>query len=207
MAPTALLFNGGVMKAPMIRQRVIDVLSSWQEGIPPRQLESASLDLAVARGAAYYGLARRGRGIRIRSGLNQTYYIGVAAALPAVPGMPAPIKALCVAPFGMEEGSETALTEREFNLVVGETAKFEFLGSTVRTEDIMGMIIEDWEQEIAPITTVETTLEGKAGTVIPVSIQVRLTEVGTLELWCVSRNSADRWKLEFNTREPKLSDS
>ncbi len=207
MAPTALLFNGGVMKAPMIRQRVIDVLSSWQEGIPPRQLESASLDLAVARGAAYYGLARRGRGIRIRSGLNQTYYIGVAAALPAVPGMPAPIKALCVAPFGMEEGSETALTEREFNLVVGETAKFEFLGSTVRTEDTIGMIIEDWEQEIAPITTVETTLEGKAGTVIPVSIQVRLTEVGTLELWCVSRNSADRWKLEFNTREPKLSDS
>jgi len=201
VVPTALLFNGGVMKASMIRNRVIDVLISWQEGKPPRQLESASLDLAVARGAAYYGLARRGRGIRILSGLNQTYYIGVAAALPAVPGMPAPIKALCVAPFGMEEGSETELTEREFNLVVGETAKFEFLGSPVRTEDIMGMVIEDWEQEIASITTVETTLEGEAGAVIPVSIQVRLTEVGTLELWCVSRNSADRWKLEFNIRE------
>jgi molecular chaperone DnaK (HSP70) len=201
MAPTAILFNGGVMKAPMIRNRVLDVVSAWQEGRVPRQLESASLDLAVARGAANYGLARRGRGIRIRSGLNQTYYIGVAAALPAVPGMPAPIKALCVAPFGMEEGSETELTEREFNLVVGETAKFEFLGSTVRTEDTMGTVIEDWEQEIESITTVETTLEGESGTVIPVSIQVRLTEVGTLELWCVSRNSADRWKLEFNIRE------
>ena len=202
MVPTAILFNGGVMKAPTIRNRVVEALSSWQEGEAPRELVSASLDLAVARGAAYYGLARRGRGIRIRSGLNQTYYIGVAAALPAVPGMPAPIKALCVAPFGMEEGTETELTEREFNLVVGETAKFEFLGSTVRTEDITGMVIEDWEQEIAPITTVETILEGEAGTVIPVSIQVRLTEVGTLELWCVSRNSADRWKLEFNIREP-----
>lgn len=202
MAPTALLFNGGVMKAPTIRKRVVEALSSWQEGEAPRELVSPSLDLAVARGAAYYGLARRGRGIRIRSGLNQTYYIGVAAALPAVPGMPAPIKALCVAPFGMEEGSETELTEREFNLVVGETAKFEFLGSTVRTEDIMGMVIEDWEQEIVPITTVETILEGEAGTVIPVSIQIRLSEVGTLELWCVSRNSTDRWKLEFNIREP-----
>ena len=202
MVPTAILFNGGVMKAPTIRNRVVEALSSWQEEEPPRELVSASLDLAVARGAAYYGLARRGHGIRIRSGLNQTYYIGVAAALPAVPGMPAPIKALCVAPFGMEEGTETELTEREFNLVVGETAKFEFLGSTVRTEDITGMVIEDWEQEIAAITTVETILEGEAGTVIPVSIQVRLTEVGTLELWCVSRNSAERWKLEFNIREP-----
>ena len=203
LTPTAILFNGGVMKAPMIRDRILHVVSSWQEGKTPRQLESASLDLAVARGAAYYGAARRGRGIRIRSGLNQTYYIGVAAALPAVPGMPAPIKALCVAPFGMEEGTETDLTEREFNLVVGETAKFEFLGSTVRTEDAMGMVIEDWEQEIEPISTVETTLEGESGTVIPVSIQVRLTEVGTLELWCVSRNSADRWKLEFNIREER----
>ncbi len=203
LSPTAILFNGGVMKAPMVRDRILNVVSSWQERKIPRQLESASLDLAVARGAAYYGAARRGRGIRIRSGLNQTYYIGVAAALPAVPGMPAPIKALCVAPFGMEEGTETELTEREFNLVVGETAKFEFLGSTLRTEDTIGVVIEDWEQEIETISTVETTLEGDSGTVIPVSIQVRLTEVGTLELWCVSRNSADRWKLEFNIREDR----
>jgi len=199
--PTAVLFNGGVMKAPAIRKRVVEVLSAWQQDSAPRVLESASLDLAVARGAAYYGLARRGRGIRIRSGLNQAYYIGIAAALPAVPGMPAPIKALCVAPFGMEEGSETEPTERIFNLVVGEKAKFEFLGSPARTEDTMGAVIEDWEQDIEPITTVETILEGEPGTVIPVSIQVRLTEVGTLELWCVSRKDGKRWKLEFNVRE------
>ena len=148
--------------------------------------------------------------------MNQAYYIGIAAALPAVPGMPAPIKALCVAPFGMEEGSETEPTERIFNLVVGEKAKFEFLGSPVRTEDTMGAIIEDWadelgaeslaiiedwEQDITPVATVETTLEGEPGTVIQVSIQVRLTEVGTLELWCVSRKDGRRWKLEFNVRE------
>jgi hypothetical protein len=189
------------MKAPLIRNRIIEVLASWQDGSAPRLLESTDLDLAVARGAACYGLARRGRGIRIRSGLNQSYYIGIAAALPAVPGMPAPIKALCVAPFGMEEDSETGLSEKVFNLIVGEKAKFEFLGSPVRTEDPVGAIIEDWESDIAPITTVETVLEGEPGSVVPVSIQGRLTAVGTLELWCVARDTDRRWKLEFNVRE------
>ncbi len=199
--PTAVLFNGGVMKAPLLRKRIVDVLSSWQHGAEPKVLEASNLDLAVARGAAYFGLARRGRGIRIRGGLNKSYYIGVAAAMPAVPGMPAPIKALCVAPFGMEEGSDAEMTEREFNLVVGEPAKFDFLGSATRTNDTPGTIIEDWEGDIEPITTIETTLDGTYGNVIPVSIQIKVTEIGTLELWCVSRQDDKRWKLEFNVRE------
>jgi molecular chaperone DnaK (HSP70) len=199
--PTAVLFNGGVMKAPLLQRRVTEVLASWQSDAELRVLESSNLDLAVATGAAYYGLARRGRGVRIRSGLNKSYYIGVAASLPAVPGMPAPIKALCVATFGMEEGSSTELTEREFNLIVGEPAKFDFLGSSVRTGDSVGALIEDWEGDIEPIATIETTLDGTYGSVIPVSIQVKLTEIGTLELWCVSRQDGSRWKLEFNVRE------
>jgi molecular chaperone DnaK (HSP70) len=199
--PTAVLFNGGVMKAPLLQRRVMDVLTSWQNDSELRVLESSNLDLAVARGAAYYGLARRGRGVRIRSGLNKAYYIGVAASLPAVPGMPAPIKALCVAPFGMEEGSSTELTEREFNLIVGEPAKFDFLGSSVRTDDTVGSLIEDWENDIESITTIETALDGTYGSAIPVSIQVKLTEIGTIELWCVSRQDGKRWKLEFNVRE------
>jgi hypothetical protein len=199
--PTAVLFNGGVMKASLLQKRIVDVLTSWRDGVEPRVLEASNLDLAVAKGAAYYGLARRGRGIRIRSGLNRSYYIGVAASLPAVPGMPAPIKALCVAPFGMEEGSETEMTEREFNLVVGEPAKFEFLGSTARTNDTVGTIIEDWEGDVEAVTTIETTLDGTYGSVIPVSIQIKVTEIGTLEVWCVSRQDDKRWKLEFNVRE------
>ncbi|MGD9249863.1 MAG: Hsp70 family protein [Desulfobacterales bacterium] len=199
--PTAVLFNGGVMKARRLQERVTDVLGSWQTDARLRVLASANMDLSVAIGAAYYGLARQGRGVRIRSGLNQSYYIGVAASLPAVPGMPPPIKALCVAPFGMEEGTEAEPTEREFNLVVGEPAKFDFLGSAVRTADAVGALLEDWEDEIEPITTIETTLDGDYGTVIPVSIQIRLTEIGTLELWCVSRQDGRRWKLEFNVRE------
>jgi molecular chaperone DnaK (HSP70) len=199
--PTAVLFNGGVMKAPLLQRRVTEVLAAWQSDAEMRVLESSNLDLAVATGAAYYGLARRGRGVRIRSGLNKAYYIGVAASLPAVPGMPAPIKALCVAPFGMEEGSSSEPTEKEFNLIVGEPAKFDFLGSSVRTEDAVGSLVEDWESDIEPITTIEATLDGTYGSVVPVSIQVKLTEIGTLELWCVSRQDGKRWKLEFNVRE------
>ena len=199
--PSAVLFNGGVMKARLLQERVTEVLTSWQKDSQLRVLESSNLDLAVATGAAYYGLARRGRGVRIRSGLNKSYYIGVAASLPAVPGMPTPIKALCVAPFGMEEGSTTEPSEREFNLIVGEPAKFDLLGSAVRTGDEVGMLIEDWEEEIEPITTIETTLDGNYGAVLPVSIQIQLTEIGTLELWCVSRQDGNRWKLEFSVRE------
>jgi molecular chaperone DnaK (HSP70) len=201
--PTAVLFNGGVMKAGNVRQRIMDVLGAWQGGdarAPVRALEAADFDLAVARGAAYYGLARRGRGIRIRYGLNKSYYIGIAASMPAVPGLPAPIKALCVAPFGMEEGSQTSLEGREFALAVGAPAKFDFLAS-MRHDDPVGTVVEDWEGEIKAIAAIETTLDGEAGQVIPVTLESRVTEVGTLELWCVAKEDQRRWKLEFNVRE------
>ena len=155
----------------------------------------------MAKGAACYGLARRGRGIRIRGGLSRTYYIGIEASLPAVPGMPTPVKALCVAPFGMEEGTDASLAGREFGLVVGEPVRFDFLGSTSRQHDQIGTVVEDWEGEIEKITTVETVLEGVAGTVLPVTMNIRATEVGTLELWCVSTKTDDRYRLEFNVRE------
>jgi hypothetical protein len=201
--PTAVLFNGGVMKAGNLRRRVMEILGDWQgdaADAPVRALEAADFDLAVARGAAYYGLARRGRGIRIRYGLNKSYYIGIAASMPAVPGLPAPIKALCVAPFGMEEGTRASLEGREFALVVGAPVKFDFLGS-MRHDDPVGTVVEDWEGEIKTIAAIETTLDGESGQVIPVTLESRVTEVGTLELWCVAREDQRRWKLEFNVRE------
>lgn len=202
--PTAILFNGGVTKAEPLRNRIIDVLSSWRETDQPsaiREIETSNFDLAVATGAAYYGLARRGDGIRIRGGLNKSYYIGVAVSIPAVPGMPVPIKALCVAPFGMEEGTQARLEKQEFVLVVGEPVKFDFLGSSVRLDDRVGTIVDDWEEEIKQITTIETTLDGEYGTAVPVYLEVKVTEIGTLELWCVSREDGKRWRLEFNVRE------
>ncbi len=205
--PTHVLFNGGVMKADILRDRLVDILNTWlgQEGFDPiGVLAASSFEHAVARGAAYYGQARHGRGVRIRSGAPRTYYIGIESAMPAVPGMAAPLKALCVVPFGMEEGTEAQIPEREFGLVVGETAEFRFLSSTVRRQDPIGMLIEDWDDEIEELSPLEVTLhiEGQEDVVLPVRLESHVTEVGTLELWCVSRDGEQRWKLEFNIREP-----
>ena len=207
--PTHILFNGGVMKAAVLRDRVVEVLNSWlrQEGFDAlgaeQILEAPDLEHAVARGAAYYGKARRGRGVRIRSGASRTYYIGIESAMPAVPGMEAPLKALCVVPFGMEEGTEATIPGREFGLVVGEPAEFRFLSSSVRKQDQVGSLLEDWGADIEELSPLEVTLklDGQQGTVVPVRLETRVTELGTLEVWCVSRDGTHRWKLELNIRE------
>ena len=207
--PTHVLFNGGVMKAAVLRDRVVEVLNSWvrKEGFEAlgaeQILEARDLEHAVARGAAYYGKARRGRGVRVRSGASRTYYIGIESAMPAVPGMEAPLKALCVVPFGMEEGTEATIPDREFGLVVGEPAEFRFLSSSVRKQDHAGSLLEDWGTDLEELSPLEVTLklDGQQGTVVPVRLETRVTELGTLEVWCVSRDGTQRWKLELNIRE------
>jgi hypothetical protein len=210
--PTHILFNGGVMKAPALQQRLLAVLDRWigEEGFEPvRMLDAPDLDHAVARGAAYYGMARRGRGIRIRSGAPRSYYVGIESAMPAVPGMAAPLKALCVVPFGMEEGTTATIPDREFGLIVGEPAEFRFLSSTVRKGDAPGALIDDWSDDIEESGPLEVTLpgerpageEGDAEEIVPVTLESHVTEVSTLELWCVSRDGSQRWKLELNIRE------
>jgi molecular chaperone DnaK (HSP70) len=204
LLPSAVLFNGGVMKSPAIRQRIMDLIGHWKsdEGNDAiREISANEFDLAVARGAVYYGLARHGAGIRIRGGLGRSYYIGIAASMPAVPGMPQPVKALCVAPFGMEEGTGDILKQQEFILVVGEPVRFDFLSSMIRHEDDIGQIVEDWQNQLEEITSLETSLDGPPGSIIRVSIEIKVTEIGTLELWCVSVEDGRKWKLEFNVRE------
>lgn len=198
--PTAVFFNGGVMKADAIRKRVIDVIDSWG-GSGVREIESSNLDLSVAIGAAFYGLSRNIGGVRIRGGLAKTYYISIAASMPAIPGIPLPTKALCVAPFGMEEGTEAEVKDSDFVLVVGENVHFDVLRSSTRLEDKTGDIVEDWNEEIEELTTIETLLDGEAGENVPVGIKVRATEIGTLDFWCVSRNDDRKWRLEFSVRE------
>jgi molecular chaperone DnaK (HSP70) len=202
---TAVLYNGGVFKAGPLQDRVTAQLNAWAKGTggKVKVLASPDLDLAVARGAAYYGLVRRGKGVRIRGGTARVYYVGVETSLPAVPGAPPPLKALCVVPFGMEEGTETDVPGQEFGLVVGAPAEFRFLGSTVRRGDTVGTLVEDWEGQIEELGPVATTLEApnKEGQTVPVHLHSKVTEVGTLELWCLSRDGKQRWKLEFNVRE------
>jgi molecular chaperone DnaK (HSP70) len=208
--PTHVLFNGGVMKAGALRDRVVEVLSAWltQEGFAALDtrhvLDAPDMDRSVARGAAYYGLARRGRGIRIRSGAARSYYVGIESAMPAVPGLPAPIKALCVVPFGMEEGSGATIPSLEFALTVGEPAEFRFLSSTVRKNDPVGAMIEDWGDDLEELSSLDVTLQvdGREGAAIPVTLESKMTEIGTIELWCVARDRSQRWKLELSIREP-----
>jgi len=201
--PTAVLFNGGVMRAAALRERLLQVLAGWFDGAQPlRMLDGGDPEHAVARGAAYYGLARRGRGIRIRGGTARAYYVGIETAMPAVPGLRPPIKALCIVPHGLEEDSDVLLPGQEFGLVVGEPAEFRFLSSATRREDQVGTLVDAWDDDIAELAPIETTLdwEGQEGTAIPVRLEARVTEVGVLELWCVSRDGTHRWKLEFNLR-------
>jgi hypothetical protein len=117
--------------------------------------------------------------------------------------MEAPLKALCVVPFGMEEGTEAAIPNREFGLVVGEPAEFRFLSSSVRKQDQVGSLLEDWGADLEELSPLEVTLklDGQQGTVVPVRLETRVTELGTLEICCVSRDGFHRWNLELNIRE------
>ena len=206
--PSAVLFNGGVFKSGILAQRVMDTINDWlyMEGAEPaRMLEGADLDLAVARGAAYYSYARRGGGVRIRGGTARSYYVGVESSMPAIPGMEPPIQALCVAPFGMEEGSELELPGQEFGLVVGEPVHFRFFGSTTRRQDRIGEVLDFWgPDELQEQNEIQATLpaDGRMpGDVVQVTLHALATEAGTLELAAVARDG-QRWKVEFDVRTP-----
>jgi hypothetical protein len=205
--PTAVLFNGGVFKSSLLAERTLATLNGWlaAEGAPEaRMLAGADLDLAVALGAAYYGYVRRGAGVRIRGGTARAYYIGVESAMPAVPGMAPPVQALCVAPFGMEEGTEAALSSQEFGLVVGEPVYLRFFGSSVRRQDQIGTLLDFWEpeelQEFDEIRATLPTAGRQPGAIVQVILHAKATEAGTLELTAVSSSDGERWNVEFDVR-------
>ena len=209
--PTHLLLNGGVLQAAAIEERLFSLLNQWltESGSPEivsLQGESKKLDLmhSVARGAAYYGLARAGKGIRIRGGVPRTYYVGIESSLPAVPGMAAPMKALVVVPFGLEEGSKVQLPQRKFALVIGEQAEFRFFASLSRKNDVPGMLIDEVTADMEELAPIEVFLpaqgDGVREEMVGVTLESNVTETGMLELWCVAADGR-RWKLEFNVRE------
>jgi hypothetical protein len=205
LMPTAVLFNGGVFKAAPIRARVLDLLASWNNGEPIRALEGFEPDLAVARGAAIYGRHRvTGKGMRIKAGAARSYYIGLETSMPAIPGYNPPVKALCVVPQGMQEGTDLVIEGREFGLVTGRTADFRFFSSPVRSGDSKGEVLPDAERELEETSLLEIEIppldDFPAGQVVPVRINAVVTELGTLELWMEHVNSDRRWKVEFQVR-------
>jgi hypothetical protein len=207
--PTQVLLNGGVFKADALRERLLAVLGRWfPEPRPPEMLAGTlDLDHAVARGAAHYGWAKRAGGVRIRGGTARAYYVGIETAGPAVPGAARPLRAMCVAAMGMEEGDQADVPSAEIGLVVGETAQFRFFSSSVRKEDRPGDVLQRWTaDELDETDSLEATLPAAAQSdeaYVPVRFQCRITELGVLELWCVGVNHPGRWKLEFSVRQDR----
>jgi hypothetical protein len=204
--PTHLLLNGGAFKAKPLAGRLMDVLATWAGGQPPQALEGErDLDNAVARGAAYYGWAKEGGGVRIRGGTARAYYVGIETSGLAIPGAARPLRALCVAPLGMEEGDRADVPSGEIGLVVGEPAHFRFFSSPTRKQDRVGDVLASWsDDELSETDSLEATLDADESleeSYVPVKFQSQVTELGVFELWCVSTKSDSRWKLEFNARE------
>jgi hypothetical protein len=209
MLPTAVLFNGGVTKSAAFQERIVAVLQEWNA---PRDgavnlLTQSDPDLAVARGAAWYATVQRQGGVRIKAGSARAYYLGIDSALPAVPGFAAPIDALCVVAFGLEEGSSVEIGAEGIGLVIGEPTEFRFFSSTVRRTDTVGTVLSEWAEgdlEELPTLVAELPVEdgrtSPIGTLVPIRLRTVLTEIGTLQLWCDDARGGQSWKLEFELR-------
>lgn len=207
VCPTHILFNGGAFKSQALQSRLLEVLNSWSEdGTSMHALPGTRhLDYAVAIGAAHYGWTKEHGGLRIRGGVARSYYVGIETAGLAIPGAPRPLKALCVVPFGMEEGTEADVPSHEIGLVHGEPAEFRFFTSSVRQNDEVGSVLHSWDEsqlaETAPLLATLPADESVTEPYVPVRFQSRITELGMFELWCVSTQGDNRWKLEFNVRD------
>lgn len=205
--PSAILFNGGVFKAAPLAERLLAVVNHWladEQAAPARLLAGADLDLAVARGAAYYGYVRQGKGVRIKGGTAAAYYVGIESAMPAIPGLAPEIEALCIAPFGMEEGSEQVLPNAEFGLVVGEPVRFRFFASKTRRDDRVGLRLDMWsDDDLQELDALEVSLPEaghQPGEVVPVQLSAAVSDIGTLELRALSTRDSRQWKIEFDVR-------
>src|SRR3954449_6254739 len=198
--PDAILFNGGFFIPEILRERVADVVGKWY-GRRPEILENSDLDLAVARGAAYYSYVRStGSGVMVRGGLPRTYYIGL--------GEPRDGKfpAVCLVPRGAEEGADMEIDNEALQLVANRPVSFRLYSSLTRSDDKLGDFLEfptgDPDLHMhSPRNAVIRFGKKAEERLIPVKLGARLTEVGTLESWCESKISDNRWRLQFELRK------
>ena len=238
--PDIVLFNGGLFESPVLRQRMIDSLKQMFGGGPesvakwsPIVLDNERLDLAVARGAAYYGMVRRGLGVRIAAGLARTYYIGVeqeagsgeiraeskeheksqaASSESETSSLPAPrtpLHALCLVPAGVEPGQDVNLSQRRFDLLVSEPVEFPLYVSSTRLTDRPGELVSVDREQMTPLPPIRTVMrtrkKGETETV-GVNLHARLTEIGTLDLWCSEIEGKRSWRLQFDVRSATQTD-
>lgn len=203
--PTHVLLNGGVFRSPAIRDRVVTSIESWCDAKPELLGGVDDLDTSVSMGAAYYGWSKHQGGIRIRGGTARSYYIGIETAGLAIPGVPRPMRAVCVAPQGMEEGTDAEIPGNEVGIVVGQSARYRFFSSSSRPDDEAGQVLQRWgDDELVESESIELNLTSESvgdDLQVPVRFRSRVTELGMFELWCHSTKSDDAWKMDFNVRE------
>ncbi len=202
--PDIVLFNGGLFASPVLRRRLLDVLQSWfREEDPhwePLVLDNERLDLAVAQGAAYYGMVRRGEGVRIAAGLARTYYIGVESDEPS---------AVCLVPAGAEPGQEIDLAGRKFDLLVSEPVEFPLYVSSTRLTDPPGALVAIDREKMTPLPPIRTVLRTRKKSEsghVSINLHARLTEIGTLDLWCAESDGRRSWRLQFDVRSAVRTD-
>jgi molecular chaperone DnaK (HSP70) len=203
VAPDHILFNGGSLKPLVIQERIRSAIRHWfgkTDARLPRVLDNPSPDLAVALGAAYYGLVKTGIGVRVGSGSARAYFLGVSnkEALGE-----SPREALCLVERGLDEGSKIELKNRKFQVLTNQPVQFDVYSSSFRSGDVCGDLVPI-DESLTPMPPVRTVIEfGKKGegTEIPVQLEAMYTEVGTLSLWCQSRASNHRWQLQFQLRD------
>ncbi len=198
--PDAILFNGGFFIPEILRERVADVVGHWY-GRRPEILENIDLDLAVARGAAYYSYVRStGSGVLVRGGLPRTYYIGLGEAREGR------LLAVTLVPRGAEEGAAVEIDQGGLQLVANRPVSFRLYSSLTRMEDKLGDVVEFAADDPglhrhAPLHAVIRFGKKAEERLIPVKLGARLTEIGTLESWCESKISENRWRLQFELRK------
>ncbi|MFL5322048.1 MAG: Hsp70 family protein, partial [Myxococcaceae bacterium] len=194
--PDAILLNGGVFNSPQISARLVDAVSSlWPDQPKIKLLQHSSLELAVARGAAFYGLVRKGFGLKIGGGAARAFYVGIRTEEGRT-------QAVCLIPRGFDEGASVDLGTRPFTLTLGRPVQFPLFSSSSDRIDKPGDLIDVSTEQFRPLPPIHTVLKsgtGKTGEV-PVHLSATLTEIGTLELFCVANDSDERWRLEFELR-------
>lgn len=202
--PTHVLFNGGVMESERLRERVLELLAAW--GARPNVLSNARPADAVAEGAAYAAHARAQGGLRIHGGAGHAFYIGIEAAVPAIPGVPRPVRAVCVLPAGAEAGTRHPLPDVRAQLIVGKPARFRFMRSAHRKADQPGdhLAPEAWPselEELAPLSVTLPASKGQANDRIRVRLEAIFTELGTVEVWAHGDSEPEAWRLEFDAKD------
>ncbi len=201
--PDFLLFNGGALIPVSLRKRLVKIVGQWFRPAAgkrwkPVALENPRPELAVAMGAAYYGRVRLGEGVRVGSGSPRAYYVGVETDAEAQH------TAVCLVPRGTEEGVDVQLVEPDFEALANQPVAFEIFSSSTRLGDELGEVVHLESDEISVLPPIRTVLRyGKKEEArrLPVHLAVRLTEIGTLELWCQSKKTHHRWQLQFDVRQ------